>query len=126
MQIPGLYLQLSAVEQHIGGGMYMPEKDNLLKIRKAIIADPARFERLLKNKNFVQHFETIKGDRNKILPKEVKGLADDNPWVYNKQFYFMTEYADEKIPLRKDLLAFILEHHAAGQEFNAYFAEIIR
>lgn len=104
----------------------MPEKDNLLKIRKAIIADPARFERLLKNKNFVQHFETIKGDRNKILPKEVKGLADDNPWVYNKQFYFMTEYADEKIPLRKDLLAFILEHHAAGQEFNAYFAEIIR
>ena len=126
MQIPGLYLQLSAVELHIGGGMYMPEKDNLLKIRKAIIADPARFERLLKNKNFVQHFETIKGDRNKILPKEVKGLADDNPWVYNKQFYFMTEYADEKIPLRKDLLAFILEHHAAGQEFNAYFAEIIR
>lgn len=125
MQIPGLYLHLSAEEQFIGGGMYMPDKDNLLKIRKAIIDDPKRFEKLLKNKNFVRIYNTIKGDKNKILPKELKGLADDNEWVYNKQFYFMAEYKDETIPIRKDLFAFIMEHHAAGQEFNAYFSEII-
>ncbi|MBI1305153.1 MAG: TIGR02453 family protein [Bacteroidetes bacterium] len=125
MQYPGLYIQLSAHQQWIGGGMYMPDKDNLLKIRKAIIADPKKFQKLIDDKNFASVYGTIKGDKNKILPKELKGLADDNPWVYNKQFYFMAEYEDENLPCREDLLPFILQHYKASEKLNRYFADII-
>lgn len=126
MQIPGLYLHLSAEEHHIGGGMYMPEKENLMKIRQAIIHNPKQFEKLVNNAGFTNIFGELKGEKNKILPKELKGLADDNPWVFFKQFYFMKEYHDEKLTLKPDLLSFILEHHRIGKELNNYFAEIIK
>ena len=125
MQIPGLYLHLSAEEHHIGGGMYSPDKENLMKIRKAIIANPKKLEKLLADEDFKRIYTTLKGDKNKILPKEIKGKDAGNPWVYNKQFYFMAEYHDEGIPLRKDLLEFILSHHRAGENFFNYFAKIL-
>jgi uncharacterized protein (TIGR02453 family) len=125
MQIPGLYVHLSAVEHHIGGGMYMPDKENLMKIRQAIIARPKKFENLLKDKDFASLYESIEGDKNKILPKEIKHLAEKSPWVFNKQFYFMAEYNDENLPLRKDLLPFIMKHHEGGRRFNDFFKKAI-
>lgn len=125
MEIPGIYLHLSAEEQWIGGGMYMPGKENLMKIRKAIIANPKAWDKMLANNTFKSFFGTIKGEKNKILPKEIKEEGADLQWVYNKQFYFMAEYKDESIPLREDLLEYIMEHHEAGKEFNSFFKKIL-
>ena len=52
MQYPGLYIQLSIDECHFGGGMYMPDKDNLLKIRKHIGENPKAIDKLLKEPKF--------------------------------------------------------------------------
>ncbi|MBO6517093.1 MAG: DUF2461 domain-containing protein [Bacteroidia bacterium] len=125
MGIPGLYVHMSAEEQWIGGGMYMPDKDSLLKIRNAIIDNPAKWESMLKNKHFKKIYDTIQGDRNKVLPKELKERAGDNEWVYNKQFYFMAKYQDQSIPLRDDLLDFIMDHNEAGKEFNSFFKSVL-
>jgi len=123
MQIPGLYIHLSALEHHLGGGMYMPDKENLMKIRKAIIDDPSAFDKLLAEKRFTSLFATVMGEKNKILPKEIKKEGANLPWVFNKQFYFMAEYRDESVPLREDLLSFILQHHEAGSALNSFFVK---
>lgn len=126
MEIPGLYLQLSAEEQWIGGGMYAPGKETLSRIRHAIADAPKKWDAMLNNPSFKKTFKTIKGERNKILPPDLKEKANEFEWVYNKQFYFMAEYKDSKIPLREDLLDFIMEHYEAGKEFNSFFAKLVK
>ncbi|MFT5479419.1 MAG: hypothetical protein ACI9NN_000376, partial [Bacteroidia bacterium] len=125
MQIPGLYVQLSVEEQWMGGGMYMPDKENLFKIRQAIANEPEKWEKLISDKKFVELFGSIKGEKNKILSKDVKALNSDNPWLFNKQFYCMAEYKDEKIPLRKDLLSFILNHQVVASGVNDFLKSAI-
>jgi len=104
--------------------MYAPEKENLMKIRKHIATDPSVFESLIKEKNFVKYYSEIKGEKNKILPKEIKELGEKSPYVLNKQFYFMAAYESD-IALRPDLLDFILNHFKAGDNLNDYFRKAL-
>ncbi|MCB9260834.1 MAG: DUF2461 domain-containing protein [Flavobacteriales bacterium] len=120
MTIPGMYLHLSAEEQWIGGGMYMPEKNQLEQIRMAIANNPKTWDKMLQNPDFIKFYTSIKGEKNKILPKELKEFGD-NEWVYNKQFYYMAEYHDQQIPTKPDLLPFIMQHYEAGKEFISFF-----
>jgi uncharacterized protein (TIGR02453 family) len=124
MQIPGYYLQLGYDETHVGGGMYMPEKSQLSAIRTAIGKDPKTFETLVSSADFVKLFKEIKGDKNKILPADIKPFADSSPFVFNKQFYFMAEYKDNLVT-RPDLLEFIMEHFRAGVPLNNYFKKVM-
>lgn len=127
MQVPGMYVHLSAQEQHIGGGVYMPEKEELARIRHAIIQNEKAFEDQIQNKKFKSLYSGILGERNKILPKEFRDMKlSESSWVYQKQFYFMADYDDESLPLRKDLLPFILEHHSAGLSMNTFFEKAMR
>ncbi len=121
MQVPGLYIQLSSTEHHIGGGSYMPDKNNLVKIRKAIAKDPTAFRKILKNKKFKTYFpDGIQGEKNKILPKEFKPFADDIPELFRKQFYVMSNHKGMKFVQQDDLLKVVMNHYKATAELNNF------
>ncbi|MFY0644201.1 MAG: DUF2461 domain-containing protein [Bacteroidia bacterium] len=122
MQYPGLYIHLSVEMCHLGGGMYMPDKENLSKIRQAIIDDPKAYNKAGNDPHFKKVYgQLVEGDKNKILPKEFKEYGEQYPALFNKQFYYMQEYDGEKNVMREDLLDFVVDHYKAGQSWNKWF-----
>lgn len=126
MQYPGLYLHLNIDECHFGGGMYMPSKENLEKIRHAIIKDNKGFEKALNDPHFKKIYgELAPSEKNKILPKEFKAYGEQYPHLFQKQFYYMAQHNGEPTILREDLLPFIVEHYKAAQVWDDWFKKVL-
>lgn len=116
-EYPGFYIQLGADGLWIGGGAYMPAKEQLLDIRQEIKHEPEKWNKILKEKNFVSHFEVIQGEVNKILPADFKEVAKNYPFISNKQFYYMAELPAKEI-LRDDLISVCNSYFKAGAPLN--------
>lgn len=127
MQAPGIYLQVGVDELAIGGGAYMPDKENLHKIRSAIASDPRHVEALLRDKKFNDMLGGLaESEKNKILPKEFKEAGEKNPLLFNKQFYFMKFYEGENYVIRPDLDEFIEQHYLAARSWNEFLEKAIK
>jgi len=126
-QNPGLYFQLSPESIWIGGGMYEPDKEGVEKIRHHIAANMKKFESLLKEKAFAKFYNSeIQGEKNKIVPKELKEAAAKQPYIYNKQFYYMAEYFDPEMILDKKFLTFIVDHYKAAENMNRFLLAALK
>ncbi len=121
---PGYYLHIAQGSMMIGGGAYFLEKEALYSVRQHISLHPTRFAKILKNKDFVTHFETIKGEQNKRIPKEFREAAEKQPLIANKQFYYMAEL-DPKLCLQEDIIQLIRKHCKAGKVLNDFLIEAI-
>jgi len=119
MYDPGLYIELGPEFLNIYTGFYMPEKDQLLKIREKIAANPATFEKIINAKAFKASFGEVRGEKSKILPKELKEVAKLHELIYNKQFYLVHQVDAEKI-LDSDLLSYVVNHFKSAAEFNRF------
>lgn len=89
----GMYIELGHQHLRLYGGVYMPDKDELFKIRQEISYCLDEFNQCLNDPLFKKHFETIRGEQNKRIPPEFKDVVEVQPLVANKQFYY---YADLK------------------------------
>jgi uncharacterized protein (TIGR02453 family) len=121
----GIYFELGPENVAFYGGQYMPEKEQLQGIREHIAANLARFKKLRTAKAFVDRFEGIQGERNKIVPKEFKEAALKEPLIANKQFYFMAELPPSTVSDPK-LVQILLDHYKAMKPMNDFLAEGIR
>ena len=63
----GLYIQLGPEECGLYSGVYMPEKDELMRIRGLIAGDLEGFNRVITDKVFVKYFGTVRGEKNKRI-----------------------------------------------------------
>lgn len=125
-QYPGFYLQFGVDENWLGGGAYMLDKENLQAVREQIVQRPEHVRQLLADPQLLQVFGGIQGEQNKRLPKEFKGLQEEQPIIANKQFYFMKTYEDdESIILKENLLDWVLEHYEAGLAWNSFLIEAL-
>src|SRR2546425_9153174 len=52
----GFYFQIAPGDSFVGGGMWMPPRDALLKLREAIADDPTRFTRIATDRRLVRRF----------------------------------------------------------------------
>ena len=87
----GLYLEINPEAIRVYGGVYQPNKDQLLNIRRAIVSEPEKFQKLIANRKFKKEFGTIQGDKNKRIPKEFKEAHATQELIANKQFYYFSE-----------------------------------
>lgn len=119
---PGLYLEMGPEYYRIYGGVYQPDKEQLYAIRETIVSDPKIFKKLVTAKKFQGTFGEIRGDKNKIIPKEFRELAEDTPLIFNKQFYWFTEFEPELIE-SEDLLEKTMEVYLANKNMMDFFAK---
>lgn len=92
----GYYLHVEPGEVFIGGGIYMPDGDQLKKIRRAIDEKTKEFLAIVKNRSFVKRFGALDGEKLQRIPQ---GFAADNPmaeWLKFKQFFVGVEWKEEK------------------------------
>jgi uncharacterized protein (TIGR02453 family) len=83
----GLYFQLADGECFVAGGMWMPARPALDRIRDAIAESPEAFERLLRAPAFRRRFGGL--DSEAVLRRMPRGYAEDHPaarWLRYRSF----------------------------------------
>jgi uncharacterized protein (TIGR02453 family) len=120
---PGVYYQIGVDGVAIAGGIWAPDKDLLLKIRKAIAKDPKGFRKIIDNKKFKETFNGLGGEQNKIIPKELQEIGETVPEIYNKSFHYWRAYKTQKDVVRPDLARFIVGHYQIGSALNEFLVD---
>ncbi len=123
--IPGIYFHLEANVLSITGGSYEPQKEDLEKIRKAIVKDPGRVNKILQSKKFTDLFGGLGGDKYKVLPADYKTAAEKSPALYQKSFHYEKNYKGESFVTRPDLAKFIVDHYKVANEWNRFLEEAL-
>lgn len=80
------YLHISPSEVFVGGGLYMPEPEDLARVRHQIAEHPREFLKLVRNRKFQSLFGGISGDQLSRVPR---GFPPDHPaaeFLRYKQF----------------------------------------
>lgn len=115
----GLYIQLGPEECGIYSGVYMPEKEELQRIRALIAADLEGFSRVITEKSFVQYFGEVRGEKNKRIDKMLGMAAAKQPLIFNKQFYIQHSVEAEDT-MRSDFDDYVVEVWKASRGFNIF------
>ncbi len=118
--LPGLYFEVDCEKVRIYGGCYMPDKDQLQRIREEIAFNPDEFEALILDSDFVNTFGSILGDKNARIPKELKDAAEKQPLIFNKQFYWYTELPIE-MAIKDEFPEILAAHYSIMKPLCDFF-----
>ena len=124
MDRPGMYIEMSHKHARVYSGVYMPQRPQLQEIREKIITEPERFRKLIAAPDFVRYFGEIRGERNKVLPKEMKPEAEQQPLLFQKQFYYFTQWSPE-VALADDLPDQFMDRYRACLDLNTFLFEAV-
>jgi len=83
----GYYIHLEPGEFFVGGGIYIPDSDQLKKIRTAIAARGEEFLSIVEQKRFQKRFAPFEWSKLQRIPK---GYDENHPmadWLKFKQFF---------------------------------------
>ncbi len=94
--VPGYYFQINQLGVlGMGGGVYMPEPDTLIKIRHEILAHPEKVQKLLTHKRFLATYGGLsEEDRMLRAPKGYQHLPADHPMmdmIKNRHYFSFLE-----------------------------------
>lgn len=76
--LPGYYLNIDPTNFFVAGGIWMPEADKLLKIRRYILEHGDELEKILKDKKFKKLFGSLSTEAS--LKRAPKGFPADHPY----------------------------------------------
>jgi len=92
----GFYLHIEPGEIFLGGGIYMPDSNQLKSIRRAIAERSKEFLMIVRNKSFVRRFKKIEGDKLQRVPRGYDPGHSMAEWLKLKQFFVGVEWKEEK------------------------------
>ncbi len=97
-QEPGYYIHIEPGKSFIAGGIYMPEKDQLAKIRQELDYNSDKFLKILKDKKFKKLFSSL--DEYGKLKTAPKGYPKDHPHIkllQHKSFVVSHYFSDQDV-----------------------------
>ena len=83
----GFYFQIAPGDSFVGGGMWMPPRDALLKLREAIGDDPKRISKIATDRRLARRFGGLSEEA--VLRRVPRGFAPDHPaarWLKFQSF----------------------------------------
>jgi uncharacterized protein (TIGR02453 family) len=92
----GYYLQIAPGDVFLGGGIYIPDGDQLKNIRRSISAKHGKFLQIIKNNAFRRQFGELEGNKLQRVPA---GYSPDDPladFLKLKQFFVGIQFKDEE------------------------------
>jgi uncharacterized protein (TIGR02453 family) len=92
----GFYFHLQPGQSFIGGGLWMPPRPSLNKLRDAIAEDPAGFDRIARG--LTKRYGGL--DDEAVLKKMPRGFAEDHPaakWLRYQSFVSGREIDDATV-----------------------------
>lgn len=122
--VHGIYFELTPESLRVFGGIYEIDKERLLALREGIASQLNTFEKIISAKEFVDLFGEIRGEKNKIIPAELKAAAEKQPLLFNKQFYILTEFPPETIT-SPELMSILLKCYETIIPLEQFFNQFI-
>lgn len=122
--IHGIYFELSPEHVRVYGGVYEIDKDDLYLVREGIANNRKAFRELYSSDHFKTTFGTILGEKNKVIPKEFKEAAEEEPLIFNKQWYFYAEFPAELVE-KPELFETVVRCFKAGEPIELFFNKFI-
>ncbi|MDD2983011.1 MAG: DUF2461 domain-containing protein [Crocinitomicaceae bacterium] len=122
--VKGVYFELGPEKMRVYGGIFEIEKEDLMIVREGIAKDLAGFKKAYTDPKFVETFGELIGNKNKIIAKDLKEAAAKEALIFNKQWYFYTEFEPETI-LSDQLDKIILDCYDAGRPVENFFNKLI-
>ncbi|MDE3058470.1 MAG: DUF2461 domain-containing protein [Bacteroidota bacterium] len=92
----GYYLHIEPGEVFLGGGIYMPDNDQLKKIRLALAANSGNFLAIIENKNFKKRFGKLEGEHLQRVPQGYEPGHPMAEWLKMKQFFVGVSLPEQK------------------------------
>lgn len=93
----GYYFHLEPGESFVGGGLWMPEPENLKKVRQEIDYSFDEFKKIISNKKFKSTYDDLYTEEGAKLSRPPKGYDDTNPaieFIKLKSFLAMQPISD--------------------------------
>lgn len=100
----GYYIHIEPGASFLGGGCWMPEPDELKKIRQEIDYNFIDFKKIVEGKSYKKTFGTMQGEKMKTIPKD---YDKDNPaieYLKYKSFLSGIEMTDNKAVMAGDFM----------------------
>ena len=94
----GFYFQVAPGNSFSGGGIWMPPREALLRLRDAIAARPAAFARTVSAPAVVRRFGGL--DEDAVLKRVPRGYAPDHPaaaWLKYRSFTLGRAFTDREV-----------------------------
>ena len=116
----GYYVHLQPGKCMFAGGMWCPNKDLLLALRREILANYDEVEEIFANPLVNRYFKDF--DTDQMLKKVPQGFPADfehADWFKRKAFTFSTPLTDEQV-CREDFLDLVCELSQAGKPINNF------
>ncbi len=124
MNNPGMYVEIGPEHMRVYGGLYMPDKEILYAVREKISNNLRTFEKAINDKTFKAVYGEVRGEKNKIIPKEFKDAGAKQALIYNKGFYYFTE-----IPLKEvtnpNLPELVMEKYKAAKPVAEFLHGVV-
>ncbi|HLF20312.1 MAG TPA: DUF2461 domain-containing protein [Bacteroidota bacterium] len=92
----GYYVSIEPGETFAGAGIYMPDGDQLKRIRMFLNDQPKEFLSIVKNARFKKLFGILEGEKLKRVPQ---GFDENHPmaeWLKFKQFFAGVSWQESK------------------------------
>lgn len=126
VQEPGYYLHIEpGNKSFLAGGIYMPDAENLAKIRQEIDYNPEGLRKIMKRKKFSDLFGDFDDfDKLKTAPK---GYPKDHPdieWLKLKSFIVEMPFTDKQVADKK-FVAMVAAGCKAIKPLNDYLRDAI-
>lgn len=121
-ETPGMYIAFSGSYAQMGGGLYGIEKENLYFLREYIFNHQDEFLKIINDEKFKATFGEVRGERNKIIPKEFKSALEKVPEIANKHFFYMQEH-QPPVVLQADLMDQVLHHWEVAGELRSFLSK---
>lgn len=121
---PGLYIQISAQDVRLYSGCFELSSAQAEKVRSHILENRDEFDSLIKEESFMTTFGEIRGEKYKRVPSPYLGMADQQPLIHNKSFYYFKKYKPETA-LQEDFIKSILQDYQVCGSLNSFFREAL-
>jgi uncharacterized protein (TIGR02453 family) len=122
MTMPGIYTEITPTHMRVYSGMYKLDGKQLKNLRSYISHNLEEFNSLINDKEFVRAFGEIRGEKNKLLPKDLQEDAAQQPLLYNKQFYYFTEWKPEVV-LEDDIIKRVVDAFLIAKPLSEFLYE---
>lgn len=120
----GFYFELTPDYVRIYGGIYEMEREDLMVLREDISYSLDKFKAAYSDPRFIHVYGEIKGEKNKILAKNLQIAAQKEPLLFNKQFYYFTEMTAETV-LADNLDNLLFTAYEAQEPVESYFYALL-
>ena len=119
------YIQIGPQgESFIAAGLYMPSKEQLELMRRAIADDASKLRKILNKRDFKRYFSGLEGEQLKTAPQGYRKDHPDIDLLRYKQFLASALLTEAQV-LSEDLADYVVGGFKALKPLETYIHEVL-